>query len=60
MFIVILDYLHGTGHGIGAFLSVHESPTYIGIGGTRENRFREDYFFSDGLRLIINRIITVK
>ena len=26
-----LDYRHGTGHGIGAFLNVHEGP--IGIGG---------------------------
>lgn len=25
-----LDYLHGTGHGVGSFLNVHEGP--IGIG----------------------------
>jgi len=25
-----LDYAHGTGHGIGAFLSVHEGPQRIG------------------------------
>jgi Xaa-Pro aminopeptidase len=24
-----LDYLHGTGHGVGAFLNVHEGPTGI-------------------------------
>ncbi|KAJ8683650.1 hypothetical protein QAD02_019442 [Eretmocerus hayati] len=24
-----LDYLHGTGHGVGAYLNVHESPTMI-------------------------------
>lgn len=24
-----LDYLHGTGHGIGAFLNVHESTELI-------------------------------
>jgi Xaa-Pro aminopeptidase len=24
-----LDYGHGTGHGVGAFLSVHEGPQYI-------------------------------
>lgn len=26
-----LDYLHGTGHGIGAYLNVHEGPTGIGM-----------------------------
>ena len=25
-----LDYLHGTGHGVGAFLNVHEGPQGIG------------------------------
>jgi Xaa-Pro aminopeptidase len=24
-----LDYLHGTGHGVGAYLNVHEFPTMI-------------------------------
>lgn len=24
-----LDYLHGTGHGIGSFLNVHEGPISI-------------------------------
>jgi Xaa-Pro aminopeptidase len=28
------DYLHGTGHGVGSFLNVHEGP--IGIGTRRE------------------------
>jgi Xaa-Pro aminopeptidase len=26
-----LNYLHGTGHGIGAYLNVHEGP--VGVGG---------------------------
>eukprot|EP00966_Prymnesium_polylepis_P022934 527380-Prymnesium_polylepis.1 len=26
-----MNYLHGTGHGIGAFLNVHEGP--FGLGG---------------------------
>ena len=30
-----LDYLHGTGHGVGAFLNVHEGP--IGISFRRSN-----------------------
>ncbi|KAH7098092.1 Creatinase/aminopeptidase [Auriculariales sp. MPI-PUGE-AT-0066] len=29
-----LDYGHGTGHGFGAFLSVHEGPQGLGAGGT--------------------------
>jgi Xaa-Pro aminopeptidase len=30
-----LDYDHGTGHGVGAFLSVHEGPQRIGKVGNR-------------------------
>lgn len=26
-----MDYKHGTGHGVGHFLNVHEAPPYIGI-----------------------------
>lgn len=29
-----LDYDHGTGHGVGAFLSVHEGPQRIGKAGS--------------------------
>jgi Xaa-Pro aminopeptidase len=28
------DYAHGTGHGIGSFLSVHEGPQNISLTGT--------------------------
>ncbi|WP_066558102.1 aminopeptidase P family protein [Croceicoccus bisphenolivorans] len=28
-----LDYAHGTGHGVGSYLSVHEGPQNIGKGG---------------------------
>lgn len=28
-----LDYAHGTGHGVGAFLSVHEGPHNISLSG---------------------------
>ncbi len=31
-----LDYAHGTGHGIGAFLSVHEGPQRIAKTGTEK------------------------
>jgi Xaa-Pro aminopeptidase len=30
-----MDYGHGTGHGIGYYLSVHESPASIGQGTSR-------------------------
>ena len=28
-----LDYNHGTGHGVGAFLNVHEGPQMVGPRG---------------------------
>jgi len=28
-----IDYAHGTGHGVGSYLSVHEGPQNIGKGG---------------------------
>ncbi|MCH9690839.1 MAG: aminopeptidase P family protein [Gammaproteobacteria bacterium] len=30
-----LDYAHGTGHGVGSFLSVHEGPQRIGKASTK-------------------------
>jgi Xaa-Pro aminopeptidase len=36
-----LDYNHGTGHGVGAFLNVHEGPQGIGF------RFKENEMVSD-------------
>ncbi len=29
-----LDYSHGTGHGVGFFLNVHEGPQALGSGAT--------------------------
>ncbi|KAI6657471.1 hypothetical protein LOD99_217 [Oopsacas minuta] len=40
-----LDYLHGTGHGVGMFLNVHEGPCGIGT------RMREDGGLSPGMIL---------
>ncbi|KAF7459250.1 aminopeptidase P2 [Cryptosporidium felis] len=34
-----LDYLHGTGHGVGSFLSVHEEPWSICYKGSRYMSF---------------------
>nr|XP_027220266.1 xaa-Pro aminopeptidase 1-like [Penaeus vannamei] len=47
LYEVGLDYRHGTGHGIGMFLGVHESPTQIRIYGTESHPFYPGYFFSD-------------
>lgn len=51
-----LDYGHGTGHGIGSFLNVHEGPMGVGIRpmpddpGLQENMFisNEPGFYQDG------------
>ncbi|XP_047139495.1 uncharacterized protein LOC100202963 isoform X1 [Hydra vulgaris] len=44
-----LDYTHGTGHGIGSFLSIHEGPSSISGGKTRDGEvpFSEGMVFSD-------------
>ncbi|WP_294394628.1 aminopeptidase P family protein [uncultured Sphingomonas sp.] len=34
LWAVGLDYAHGTGHGVGSFLSVHEGPQRIAPGGS--------------------------
>jgi len=42
------DYNHGTGHGIGYFLSVHEGPGRINIGFSESySTLYEGMFFSD-------------
>ena len=42
-----LNYRHGTGHGIGAYLEVHEGPTLINMRGSLPSKFRPGFFFSD-------------
>ncbi|CAH0552784.1 unnamed protein product [Brassicogethes aeneus] len=44
-----LDYLHETGHGIGAFLEVHESPIKIHYNSdvSSQQEFKPGYFFSN-------------
>jgi len=44
-----LDYRHGTGHGIGSFLSIHEGPGRINTGRTSatESALYEGMVFSD-------------
>ena len=45
-----LDYLHGTGHGVGAFLNVHEGPQQISFRVTAHDAALEaGIFMSDGM-----------
>lgn len=41
------DYPHATGHGIGSYLSVHESPIDISYAAQQKYHFKEGYFFSN-------------
>lgn len=44
-----LDYAHGTGHGIGMFLNVHEGPMGIGIRPMPDDPgLQENMFVSNG------------
>ena len=44
-----LNYRHGTGHGIGAYLKVHEGPTYKSSSNrvTYPGKLQTNIFFSD-------------
>ncbi|ROT63461.1 hypothetical protein C7M84_018673 [Penaeus vannamei] len=55
LYEVGLDYRHGTGHGIGHFLNVHEAPTQVRIYGDEEHKFEVGQFFSDGCRGTMSR-----
>ena len=50
-----LGYRHGTGHGIGSFLSIHEGPGRINTGrtGKSEATLQEGMVFSDGKKPLI-------
>ncbi|KAG0728099.1 Xaa-Pro aminopeptidase 1 [Chionoecetes opilio] len=47
LYEVGLDYRHGTGHGIGHFLSIHEAPTQVRIYSDEEHELELGQFFSD-------------
>jgi len=65
-----LEYNHGTGHGIGSFLNVHEGPQRIGSGysqddpGLQENMFTSNepgyYDGEAGFGIRLENIIRVK
>ncbi|CAF4008913.1 unnamed protein product [Adineta steineri] len=43
-----MDYAHSTGHGIGHFNTIHEGPSFIGMGySTRDILLTEGMVFSD-------------
>lgn len=44
------NYGHGTGHGIGAHLSVHETPPFIGISNQGPGMMK-NMFTSNGKRV---------
>lgn len=44
-----MDYMHGTSHGIGAFLGVHEAPILMNYNSqNRPQVFKKGYFLSNG------------
>ena len=48
MYDLGLNYKHGTGHGIGSYLKVHEGPTYISQYDSKFDRpIMPNMFFSD-------------
>ena len=47
LFKVGLNYRHGTGHGIGAYGTVHESPIQVRIYKKEEHELKVGQFFSD-------------
>jgi len=42
-----LNYRHGTGHGIGAYGLIHESPIQLRVYKKEEHPLKKGYFFSD-------------
>ncbi|XP_075217070.1 xaa-Pro aminopeptidase 1-like isoform X2 [Lycorma delicatula] len=42
-----LEYNHGTGHGIGIFLNIHEAPISLSWRRIDGQLFKEGYFFTD-------------
>lgn len=44
-----LDYLHGTGHGVGCFLNVHEGPCGISYKTFADEPLEAGMIVSDGM-----------
>jgi Xaa-Pro aminopeptidase len=43
-----LDYRHGTGHGVGHFLNVHEGPAGIGTRKAYDEYSVKEGYYEDG------------
>lgn len=46
-----LDYLHGTGHGVGCFLNVHEGPCGISYKTFADEPLEAGMILSDGTHM---------
>ena len=62
-----LDYDHGTGHGVGAFLSVHEGPQRIAKAGSQQELLpgmvisnEPGYYQEDGYGIRCENLIAVQ
>lgn len=47
-----LDYLHGTGHGVGCFLNVHEGPCGISYKTFADEPLEAGMIVSDGIKVL--------
>ena len=48
-----LDYLHGTGHGVGSFLNVHEGPCGISYKTFSDEPLEAGMIVTDGRCLLL-------
>eukprot|EP00092_Neocalanus_flemingeri_P014896 GFUD01016088.1.p1 GENE.GFUD01016088.1~~GFUD01016088.1.p1 ORF type:complete len:725 (+),score=200.23 GFUD01016088.1:283-2457(+) len=60
LYSVGLNYRHGTGHGIGAYGLVHESPIQVRIYKEEEHELKVGMFFSDEPGVYIENMFGVR
>jgi len=60
LYSVGLNYRHGTGHGIGAYGLVHESPIQVRIYKEEEHQLKVGMFFSDEPGVYIENMFGVR
>lgn len=54
-----LDYLHGTGHGVGCFLNVHEGPCGISYKTFADEPLEAGMIVSDGMAAFLIQQVNV-
>lgn len=54
-----LDYLHGTGHGVGCFLNVHEGPCGISYKTFADEPLEAGMIVSDGMKGLLIKQMNV-